>query len=81
MRGALQRVLVVMGVAVSLLVIATGAYFNALQAWKDAGHTIVVPPQSALLVYGALFVAVLVAIFLPVFNAVRQRGVTIVDRY
>jgi hypothetical protein len=66
MRSALQRVLVVMGVVVSLIVIATGAFYNALRAWNEAGHNVVVPPQSALLVYGGLFVAILIAMFLPV---------------
>jgi hypothetical protein len=78
MRSALQRVLVVMGVVVSLIVIATGAYYNALRAWREAGHNVVVPPQSALLVYGALFVAILIAMFLPVLNAIHQRADAIV---
>jgi len=80
MRALLRRVLVIMGVVISLIVVATGAYFNALRAYRDADHPKVkVPSQASLLAYGALFVAVLVAMFLPVFVGVRQRGDRIVD--
>jgi hypothetical protein len=79
LRSALRRVTIVLGVVVSLVVFATGGYLNAVSAYAEHHPSVSAPPQAGLLVYGALFVAVLVALFLPVFNALRQRADDIVN--
>jgi hypothetical protein len=82
LRAALRRVTTVLGVSVSLVIFATGAYINALHAYSDKfDSSRDVPSQAGLLVYGALFVAVLVVLFLPVYTSVRRRGDDIVDHW
>ena len=81
LRAALRRVTIVLGVLVSLIVLATGAFLNAGAAFAANHPRFTAPPQASLLVYGALFVAVLIALFLPVFNALRQRAEVIVDEH
>lgn len=81
LRAALRRVTIVLGAAVSLIVLATGGYLNAGAAFAAHHPKYSAPPQASLLVYGALFVAVLIALFLPVFNALHQRADKIVDRH
>jgi hypothetical protein len=81
LRSALRRVAIVLGAAVSLIVVATGGYLNAGTAFAAHHPKFSAPPQASLLVYGALFVAVLIALFLPVFNALRQRAEMIVNEH
>jgi hypothetical protein len=79
LRMMLRRVLVVLGVAVSAIVITTGAYLNALHTFSDKhNNTLDVPPHESLIAYGSIFVVLLVAMFLPVYTHVRERGEEVV---
>ena len=75
LRRELRRFLVFLGSMVSLLVIDSGAFRNALNAVAPDSAS-----SQAVLFYGALFAAALAALYVPAYIAVQALGRRLLDR-
>jgi len=76
LRSALNTVLIVLSIAISLTVVVTGQLRNALVKSGPAGAD---APVAYVLLYGAVIAALLGALYLPVYLTWQQCGARLID--
>jgi hypothetical protein len=83
LQSSLRQTIALLGVIVSLLIIGTGAYMNAVRAFRrvssEAASQVPEPSQSVLIVYGSVFVLALLAMYMPASRSVHSAGLRAVQ--